>query len=156
MLGQEEIAKLVAEHQEAPHQRALQRKLAEEVTTMVHGEKELDLAIKASNILFGKSTEEDLKNLGLRTLLEIFSGVPQFEVKKELLQEGVEIINLLAQETQVFSSKGEARKMLQANGVSLNKVKVGVDKTVRLADAIGEQYLLAQKGKKNYFLIKLI
>jgi len=156
MLGQEEIAKLVNEHSEAPHLRALQRKLAEEVTTMVHGAKELDLAIKASNILFGKSTEEDLKNLGVRTLLEIFSGVPQFEIKKELLQEGVEIINLLAQETEVFSSKGEARKMLHANGVSLNKVKVGTDKTVGLSDAISEQYLLAQKGKKNYFLIKVV
>jgi tyrosyl-tRNA synthetase len=156
MLGQEEIAKLVAEHTEAPHQRALQRKLAEEVTTMVHGKKELDLAIKASDILFGKSTEDDLKNLGVRTLLEIFSGVPQFEVKKELLMEGMEIINLLAEETQVFSSKGEARKMLQANGVSLNKVKVNLEKKVTMADAIAEQYILAQKGKKNYFLIKVV
>jgi len=156
MLRKEEIAQLVAEHAEAPHQRALQHKLAEEVTTMVHGKKELDLAIKASDILFGKSTEDDLKNLGVRTLLEIFSGVPQFEIKKELLKEGVEIINLLAQETQVFSSKGEARKMLQANGVSLNKVKIGADKTVSLSDAISEQYLLAQKGKKNYFLIKVV
>ena len=156
MLGQDEITQRVAEHSEAPHQRALQRKLAEEVTTMVHGAKELEMAIKASDILFGKSTEEDLKNLGVRTLLEIFSGVPQFEIKKELLKEGVEIINLLAQETQVFSSKGEARKMLQANGVSLNKVKIGADKTVSLSDAISEQYLLAQKGKKNYFLIKVV
>lgn len=156
MLGQEEIAKLVVQHTEAPHQRALQRKLAEEVTTMVHGKKELDLAIKASDILFGKSTEDDLKNLGVRTLLEIFSGVPQFEVKKELLMEGMEIINLLAEETQVFSSKGEARKMLQANGVSLNKVKVNLEKKVTIADAIAEQYILAQKGKKNYFLIKVV
>lgn len=156
MLGQDEIAQRVAEHTEAPHQRALQRKLAEEVTTMVHGAKELDLAIKASNILFGKSTEEDLKDLGVRTLLEIFSGVPQFEIKKDILEEGVEIINLLAQETQVFSSKGEARKMLQANGVSLNKVKVDAEKTVNLSDAISGQYLLAQKGKKNYFLIKVV
>lgn len=156
MLGQEEIANLVKAHAEAPHQRALQRKLAEEVTTMVHGEKELDLAVKASDILFGKSTEDDLKNLGVRTLLEIFSGVPQFEVKKELLSEGLDIINLLAEKTQVFSSKGEARKMLQANGVSLNKVKVNLEKTVTLADAISNQYLLAQKGKKNYYLLKLI
>jgi tyrosyl-tRNA synthetase len=156
MLGQEEIANLVKAHAEAPHQRALQRKLAEEVTTMVHGEKELDLAVKASDILFGKSTEDDLKNLGVRTLLEIFSGVPQFEVKKELLSEGLDIINLLAEKTQVFSSKGEARKMLQANGVSLNKVKVNLEKKVTLADAISNQYLLAQKGKKNYYLLKLI
>jgi tyrosyl-tRNA synthetase len=156
MLGQEEITNLVKAHAEAPHQRALQRKLAEEVTTMVHGEKELDLAVKASDILFGKSTEDDLKNLGVRTLLEIFSGVPQFEVKKELLSEGLDIINLLAEKTQVFSSKGEARKMLQANGVSLNKVKVNLEKKVTLADAISNQYLLAQKGKKNYYLLKLI
>lgn len=156
MLGQDEIAQRVAEHTEAPHQRTLQRKLAEEVTTMVHGAKELEMAIKASDILFGKSTEEDLKNLGVRTLLEIFSGVPQFEIKKELLSEGLDIITLLAEETQVFSSKGEARKMLQANGVSLNKAKVSLDKQVDLSDTIANQYLLAQKGKKNYFLIKLV
>jgi tyrosyl-tRNA synthetase len=156
MLGQEEIAQRVAEHNEAPHQRDLQRKLAEEVTTMVHGAKELEMAVKASEILFGKSTEEDLKTLGVRTLLEIFSGVPQFEIKKELLSEGLDIITLLAEETQVFSSKGEARKMLQANGVSLNKAKVSLDKQVDLSDTIAEQYLLAQKGKKNYFLIKLV
>lgn len=156
MLGQDEINDLSLAHREAPHQRALQRKLAEEVTTMVHGAKELEMAIKASQILFGKSTEEDLKTLGVRTLLEIFNGVPQFEIKKELISNGLDIVNLLAEETQVFSSKGEARKMLQANGVSLNKAKVSLDKQVDLSDTIADQYLLAQKGKKNYFLIKLV
>ena len=148
---QEEIAAIIAEHEEAPHLRVLQKAISDEVTTRVHSAADLDMAIKASNILFGKSTADDLKNLDEDTLLSVFEGVPQFEVSTADLNGG--IVDFLAEKTQVFASKGEARRMLKSNAVSINKEKVSEDKEVSAADLISDKYILAQKGKKNYFLI---
>lgn len=156
LLPKEEIETLIKEHQEAPHQRALQIKLAEEVTQMVHGKVALENAIKASDILFGKSTEDDLRSLDAETLMDVFQGVPQFELGSSLIESGVEIVNFLAEETSIFPSKGEARKMVQGNGVSINKSKVGLDKQIGKNDLIAGNLILAQKGKKNYFLIKIV
>ncbi len=148
---QEEIATIITEHEEAPHLRVLQKAIADEVTTRVHSAADLDMAIKASNILFGKSTADDLKTLDEDTLLSVFEGVPQFEVSTSDLNGG--IVDFLAEKTQVFASKGEARRMLKSNAVSINKEKVSEDKEVSAADLISDKYILAQKGKKNYFLI---
>lgn len=156
MLGKEEIEGLVSAHKEEPHRRQLQMRLAEEVTTIVHGADALANAIKASNILFGKSTEEDLRTLDEATLLDIFNGVPLFEVPQAKVDAEMEIVSFLAEETSIFPSKGEARKMVQANGVSLNKSKVGMDKKVGTADLISGKFILAQKGKKNYFLVRVV
>ncbi len=156
MLGQDEIEGLISSHQEAPHQRKLQSRLAEEVTTMVHGKAALDKAIKASQILFGKSTEEDLRDLGEETLLDLFKGVPNFEISRAELNEGIDIVSFLADKTDIFPSRGEARKMTQANGVSINKTKVNLEKQVSPADLISEKFILAQKGKKNYFLVTVL
>ncbi|MCH8553875.1 MAG: tyrosine--tRNA ligase [Schleiferiaceae bacterium] len=148
-----EIEALIAEHQEAPHLRTLQRHLAEELTARVHSPADLLQAQKASEILFGKATETILREIDSNTLLQIFEGVPQFEVERSELAAGLDIVALLGESTGVFSSKGEARKMIQANGVSINKTKVGIDKVVGMADLLNDRYLLAQKGKKNYYLL---
>jgi tyrosyl-tRNA synthetase len=155
LLDKPTIERLEAEHQEAPHQRLLQKRLAGELTTLVHGPEALNTAQAATQILFGKSTETELRSLEENQLLEIFEGVPQFEIPRSVLEEGVAIVELLATHSQVFPSKGEARKMLKANGVSLNKTKVGLEKTVSPKDLLNERYLLAQKGKKNYFLLQV-
>ena len=152
-LERETIETLIAEHKEAPHMRALQKKLAEEVTTMVHSAEELEKAQKASEILFGKSTSDDLKTLDSKTLLDIFEGVPQFEITRSTLESGIDIVELLATEISFFPSKGEARKMVQANGVSINKNKVGSDKSVTTDDLLNDSYILLQRGKKNYALV---
>lgn len=151
--GQSEIEQLIAEHQEAPHMRSLQKALAEELTERVHSKEELEKALKASQILFGKATEEALRELDSKTLMAVFSGVPQFEVPKAEVEAGIPIIELLASKTSVFPSNGEARKMIQANGVAINKSKIGLDKTVDLSDVVNDQYIIAQKGKRNYYLI---
>lgn len=156
MLDKAEIDGLISEHQVEPHQRKLQHRLADEITTMVHGAEALENAHRASTILFGRSTEEDLRSLDEETLLEVFSGVPQFEVPQALIEAKSEIINFLAQETEIFKSKGEARKMVQANGVSINKAKVGLDKEIGSEDLIAGKFILAQKGKKNYYLIRVV
>lgn len=156
MLSKEEIDSLVEAHQAEAHLRQLQNRLAEEVTTMVHGKDALDKAIKASQILFGKSTEEDLRGLDEETLLDVFSGVPQFDISATQLATEPEIVNFLAEETSIFPSKGEARKMVQANGVSINKSKVGMDKKIGETDLIAGKFILAQKGKKNYFLVRVV
>jgi tyrosyl-tRNA synthetase len=156
LLSKEVIEQLTAQHQEAPHLRQLQRRLAEEVTTMVHGTNALEKAEQASKILFGKSTEAELRSLDATTLAEIFEGVPQFEVSRKSVTEGLDIIEFLAEATAVFKSKSEARKMLKANGVSINKTKVAENKVLSANDIIANQYILAQRGKKNYFLITLV
>ena len=156
LLDQHTCEELIAAHAEAPHQRKLQMRLAEEITTMVHGAKALNQALKASHILFGKSTEADLRELDAATLAEVFQGVPQFEVSRESVKNELEIVEFLASETAVFGSKGEARKLIQGNGVSLNKTKVDLNKKVTENDIIADRYLLAQRGKKNYFLITVI
>ena len=149
--SQQEIEKLIAEHDETPHLRILQKAIAEEVTKRVHSKEDLEMAIKASNILFGKSTAEDLKSLDEDTFLSVFEGVPQFEISKADL--GLGILDIVAEKTQIFASKGEARRMIQSNAVSINKEKITEDIQVSENDLLNRKYILAQKGKKNYFLI---
>jgi len=153
MLDRETIEKAIAEHKEAPHLRVLQKLLAKEITIMVHGEEEFNKAIEASNMLFGNSTQEALKKLDEQTFLSVFDGVPQFEVSREKL--GTNIIDMLAVETNIFPSKGECRKMIQANGLSINKEKfTAIDGVLAEVNLINGKYILVQKGKKNYFIIK--
>ena len=156
LLSQTEIAALISEHEETPHLRILQKALGKDVTTRVHSEVAYTKAIEVSEILFGKNTAEQLKNIEERDLLDIFEGVPQFEVSKSSIEAGAQIIDLLAQQSQVFASNGEARRMLKSNAVSVNKLKVGEDKLVTTEDLLNEKYVLIQKGKKNYFLLKAV
>ena len=151
--SREEIDAIIAEHKTAPHLRTLQRALAEEVTKRVHSKADLDNAIEASQILFGNGTEDALRRLDEKTLLSVFEGVPQFTISKSNLDGGINIVDFLAQNTSIFPSKGEARKMTQANGVSINKTKVALEKAVTTNDLLSDKYILAQKGKKNYYLI---
>lgn len=152
-LPMEEINTLIAAHEEAPHTRILQNKLAEEITRMVHSQEDLDFAIEASNILFGKDTKDALMKLNEKQLLEVMDGVPQVKVAKATLEAGIDIVTLLA-DTTVFPSKGEARKMVQAGGVSFNKEKVDqVDAVINTTYLMNDKYILIQKGKKNYYLL---
>ncbi len=148
-----EIEKLEADHEEAPHMRILQSALAEELTVRVHSREEYEKALAASQILFGKSTKEQLTQLDENTLLSVFDGVPQFDVLKAEIN-GANVIDLLAEHTGVFASKGEARRMIQSNAVSVNKEKVGIDWSLSANDFLNDRYVLVQKGKKNYFLLK--
>jgi len=152
-LSQQEIEILVAEHKDAPHQRALQRKLAEEVTIMVHSEEDLNNAIKASDILFGKSTSEDLKQLNEKTFLDVFEGVPQATVSKDELETGLDMIGALAAQTGFLGSNGEARRELKQNSISVNKEKVKEDYLITASDLINDKFVLLQRGKKNYFVL---
>ncbi|MEC9209016.1 MAG: tyrosine--tRNA ligase [Bacteroidota bacterium] len=151
LLSQEEITQLITDHEKTPHLRLLQKAIAEEVTTRIHGKKDLEMAIKASNILFGRSTNDDLKSLDEDTFLSVFEGVPQFEIKKPDLRLG--ILDIVAKKTQIFSSKGDARRMISSNAVSINKEKITEDFQLAESDLLSGKYILAQKGKKNYFLI---
>lgn len=153
-LPHDEIAALVAEHKNAPHERKLQRRLAEEVTVMVHSREALQMAVEASAILFGNATKEMLSRIDEQTLLSLFEGVPRFTIDRGLLQSGVQPLTLLAELTNIFPSKGEARKTIQANGLSLNKEKLtDIDQLIGLDSLIGDKYLIVQKGKKNYYCI---
>lgn len=154
ILGKAEIDQIIAEHQQAPHLRQLQKVLAKEVTCMVHSETDYHIAVEASEILFGKGTEETLRKLDEATFLSVFEGVPQFEVAKSDLEPGINIIDLLADKSSVFPSKGEARRSIAGGGVAVNKVKVeNPEELVTGSKLIGGKYLLVQKGKKNYFLV---
>ena len=151
-LDKETIDALVEEHRQDPGRRVLQRRLAEEVTVMVHSQEALDTAIEASSILFGKSTKEGLEKLDEATFLDVFDGVPHFDVSKDVL--GQPAVEIFTQAAPVFPSKGEMRKMVQGGGVSLNKEKLTqFDRPITADDLIDGKYLLAQKGKKNYFLL---
>ncbi len=153
-LSKEEIEQLVREHEENPGARPLQKRLAKEVTTMVHSEKDYEAAVEASQILFSNNAGEALKALDEQTLLDIFDGVPRFTVSKAELEEGIPVLDLLAVKTQVFPSKGEARKMVQGGGVSLNKEKItDPAATIDASALLGGKYLHIQKGKKNHFLL---
>ncbi|MDM1378133.1 tyrosine--tRNA ligase [Myroides marinus] len=152
-ISREDIEALIKEHAEAPHLRVLQRRLAEEVTTMVHGQEQLDNAIKASNILFGNSSTEDLKQLDEKTFLEVFDGVGQSEVAKADIEAGLTIVDALAANSDLASSKGDARRSLQANSISVNREKVTEDYVISSNDLINDQFVLLQKGKKNYFIL---
>ncbi len=155
MLGKEEIEAAIAEHKNAPHLRTLQKLLAKEITTMVHGAEEYEKAVEASGILFGNATSDALKRLDEQTLLSVFDGVPQFEISKDKL--GGNILELLAVDTNVFPSKGEARKMIQANGASVNKEKfTDPNGVIDSSFLVNGKYVLVQKGKKNYYLLKFV
>ena len=149
------IDALIEEHRQDPGRRLLQKRLAEELTIMVHSREDYELALEASGILFGKSTKESLVKLDEQTLLDVFSGVPQFEIGRQLLAgEGTKAVDLFAEHTQCFPSKGEMRKLTQGGGVSLNKEKLAsFDQMVNEADLIDDKYLLVQQGKKKYFLL---
>ena len=154
-LDKETIDALVEEHRQDPGRRTLQRRLAEEVTVMVHSREALDAAIEASDILFGKSTKESLLKLDEQTLLDIFEGVPQFEIGKDQL--GQPAVEVFTQAAAVFASKGEMRKLVQGGGVSLNKEKLAAfDRVITADDLIDGKYLLVQRGKKNYYLVTVI
>ena len=153
-LTKEEIDALVAEHAEAPHLRVLQKRLAKEVTILVHSEEDYNAAVEASDILFGNGTHDARMKLDEDTLLSVFEGVPQFEVSREALSAGVKAVDLFAEHSQCFASKGEMRKMVQGGGVSLNKEKLtSFDEIIGIDRLIGDKYLLVQRGKKNYFLL---
>lgn len=155
-LSKEEIEALAEEHAKDPGMRPLQKKLAEEVTVMVHGREAYDAAVAASKILFSNSAVEELHSLDEQTLLDVFEGVPRFEVSRARIEEGIPVLDFLAGDTAVFPSKGEARKMIQGNGVSINKGKVTDPATTIGTDhLLGGKYILAQKGKKNYYLISV-
>ena len=154
-LPKEEIEALVEEHKTAPHERKLQKKLAEEVTVWVHGKEEYEKALKASEILFGRSTAEDLVSLDEELFLQIFDGVPQAEVvKSEVL--GCNIVELLSEKSNFLKSKGEARREVQQNSISVNKEKVKDDFVAAEKDLIDGKFLLLQKGKKQYFIVKTV
>lgn len=154
-LEKEVVDSLITEHKQDPGRRILQRRLAEEVTIMVHSQADLDMAIEASNILFGKATKESLLKLDEQTLLDVFEGVPHFELSKDVLgQPAIEIFS--REDAQIFPSKGEMRKMVQGGGVSLNKEKLETfDRIISVEDLIDGKYLLVQRGKKNYYLITI-
>ena len=153
-LEKETIDALVAEHQQDPGKRVLQKTLAKEVTVMVHSEENYNAAVEASGILFGNNTHDALMKLDEDTLLAVFEGVPQFEVSRSLFTEGVKAVDLFAEHSQVFASKGEMRKLVQGGGVSMNKQKLtAFDQLVTEADLLNGKYLLVQRGKKNYYLL---
>ena len=152
-LDHETIDALIAEHREDPGRRVLQKRLGEEVTTLVHGRADYEMALEATNILFGKATKESLLRLDEQTLLDVFAGVPHFEVSREQAI-GQKAVDLLAEHTQCFASKGEMRKLTQGGGVSINKEKLAAfDREITDADLLDGKYILAQQGKKKYFLI---
>ena len=155
-LSQEEVDNLIEEHKEAPHLRVLQNRIANEVTLLVHSQEDLENAQKASQILFGKSTSEDLKGLDAATFLDVFEGVPQAQMSKGDLENGVDIIAGLASETQFLKSNGEARRALKENSISVNKTKVGDTYKITSEDLINERYVLLQRGKKSYYIINFI
>lgn len=152
-LSKTDIEGLIDEHREAPHLRVVQRRLAEEITTMVHSREDLDNAIKASQILFGKSTSQDLKQLDEKTFLDVFEGVPQSLISKEDLENGLDMIGALSAKTSFLGSNSEARRELKQNSISVNKEKVKEDYLITTSDLINEKFILLQKGKKNYFVL---
>jgi tyrosyl-tRNA synthetase len=155
-LGQQEIENIISEHNTAPHERFLQRRLAEEVTVLVHSRSDYEGAVEASQILFGKGTTESLKKMNENTFLSVFEGVPIFDVKSEIIEKGVSVADLCAEHSQVFASKGEIRRLVQGGGLSINKEKIdNADLVVGKEWLLNNKYLLVQKGKKNYFLIRI-
>ena len=153
-ISKDEIGTLIDQHRETPHLRLLQKRLAEEVTVLVHSRKDYDAAVEASEILFGNATSDVLKRLDEETLLAVFEGVPQFNITLSELETGVKAIELFTEKASVFPSKGELRKMVQSGGVSINKEKMtDQDYLITKSDLLNNKYLLVQKGKKNYFLL---
>ncbi len=154
MLSKEETDSLVAEHQQAPHLRVLQKRLAEEVTSITHGPKELEKAKEASVILFGKGTTDSLKRMDEKTFLSVFEGVPRYNIEKESILKGAEAFTLLTDMTGIFSSRGELKRLTSGGGLSINKEKMNdPEKIINVSFLLNDRYILVQKGKKNYFLI---
>jgi tyrosyl-tRNA synthetase len=151
--GQEEIEAIYAAHATEPQLRKLQKALADDITTRVHSADDLKKAIAASEILFGNSTAEALQTLSEQDILDVFEGVPTFTVSKSQIEEGLDVLTLLSESAKVFPSKGEARRSLQENAVSINKAKVTLESKITTAELLKGKYLIAQKGKKNYFLL---
>ena len=155
-ISREEIESLIAEHAAAPHLRLLQKRLAKEVTCMVHSEADYNAAVEASGILFGNAAAETLHKIDEDTLLAVFEGVPQFEVARATVEAGVKAVDLFAEHAAIFASKGEMRKLVQGGGVSVNKEKLtAFDKVITTDDLLNGKYLLVQRGKKNYYLINV-
>ncbi|MDL2231186.1 tyrosine--tRNA ligase [Porphyromonadaceae bacterium OttesenSCG-928-L07] len=148
-----EIDVLIEEHRKEPHLRKLQKVLAQEITTLIHGNEAYEQALEASQILFGNATSETLRKIDERTFLSVFEGVPQYEIESSILKAGVPIVDLLADKTSIMASKGEARRALKANSISINKEKVGEEAVINDTHLIAGKYILAQSGKKNYYLI---
>jgi tyrosyl-tRNA synthetase len=155
-LDQDTIEALIVAHLEAPHLRVLQKRLAAEVTTFVHSAADLENAIQASGILFGNASAEDLKKLDEATFLEVFDGVPQAEIPRSEMENGIDIVAVLNEKTGFFKSNGEARRALTANSISVNKEKVTEDFVLSSKDLINNQFVLLQSGKKNYFVIRVV
>lgn len=155
-LTQDDIDTLVKEHQEAPHLRTLQKRLAEEITTMVHSREEFENAEKASNILFSKTFKDDIKTLNEKTFLDVFDGVPQADIPKSEIEGGLDMIAALAAKTNFLNSNGEARRALKENSVSVNKEKVKDDYTITPDDLINDKYVVINKGKRNTYIIRAI
>ncbi|NND77214.1 MAG: tyrosine--tRNA ligase [Flavobacteriales bacterium] len=154
--GKDEIEALEKEHDEAPHLRILQKTLAEELTIRIHGQQDLDAALAASNILFGKSTLEQLNQISEDDLLSVFEGVPQGEIASADLSSGLNIVDALSEQTGFLKSKGEAKRALKENSISVNKQKVTEEKMLTGDDLINGKYIILQRGKKNYFLSKVV
>ena len=154
-LTKKTIENKIKEHSETPHLRLLQKIIAEEVTTLVHGKEAYLKALEVSQILFGKLTDDALQKLDTQTFLEIFAGVPQAKIKRSLLDDGIDIVTVLTNETGFFNSKGEARRAINQNAISVNQSKVTLDYFIGIEDLIANQYILLQRGKKNYFVIKV-
>ncbi len=154
-LSKEEIEKIIAEHNEAPHLRPLQKRLAEEVTVMVHSREDFENAVKASGILFGNASADDLKALDAKTFLEVFDGVPQAEISMEDLKAGIDIVDVLNTKSGFMKSNGEARRALVENSISVNREKVQEGFSLSTNDLINNQFVLLQKGKKNYFVLNV-
>ena len=155
-LDQNTIKSLVVQHKEAAHLRVLQRKLTVEITVLVHGQAELEKAIKASNILFGNSTSDDLKVLDAATFLEIFDGVPQANISRSEVEIGINIVDVLNEKSGFMKSNGEARRALTANSISVNKEKVNEEYVLNIKDLVNDQFVLLQSGKKNYFVLRVV
>ena len=156
LFNKQEIEALELEQEQAPHLRALQKALAKDLTLRVHGQAEYEQAVQASEILFGKGTTETLRMLDEKTLLGVFEGVPQSEISREELEAGIGMVDFLSEKSGIFASKGEARRMLKEGGVQVNKEKALEEATVTSAYLLNNKYILAQKGKKNYFLVKVV
>jgi tyrosyl-tRNA synthetase len=156
LLTKNEIDELIKQHDDAPHLRTLQKALAKDVTIRVHSVEDYQYAAEASTILFGKGTTETLQKLPEDVLLSVFEGVPQCEIPVSIINEGIDLVDFLTEKTNIFNSRGEARRMLKDNGVAVNKVKVKEDYKIGEKDLLNQKYILVQKGKKNYSLIKII
>jgi tyrosyl-tRNA synthetase len=156
LFTKEEVDRMINEHKEAPHLRVLQKALAKDLTIRVHSEQDYQSAVEASEILFGKGTTETLKNLSEKIFLAVFEGVPQSDISRSDLSEGIHIIDFLSEKTTIFPSKSEARRSLKEGAVAINKEKTGEDITVNESHLLNNKYILVQKGKKNYFLVKVV